>query len=74
LSVATLFHPLIINSNNESLLMLPSHLSHGLSTGLLPLNFPSNTFSPYFSTIYSDYVTSPLLSYELNVFYYIRSI
>jgi len=71
LSVASLLYPHIINSNNESLLM-SYHLSRGLSTGLLPLNFLSSTFSPYFSTIHSDYVNSPL-SYELNVFHYIRS-
>jgi hypothetical protein len=37
------------------------------------LNFPSSTFSPYFSPIHSDYMTSPLLSYELNICHYIRS-
>jgi hypothetical protein len=44
LSPAHLLHPLTFSSSNESLLMLSSHISCGLPTGLLPCNFPSSTF------------------------------
>jgi hypothetical protein len=41
-------------SSNDSLLM-SSHLSRGLPTGLLPWNFPFHS-----RMIHSDYMTGPL--------------
>jgi hypothetical protein len=53
LSPTNLLHPIIFISNKESLQM-SSHLSRGLSTGLIPRNFP---FSIFFGILASPILT-----------------
>ena len=53
-----------------SVLMLSSHRSSGLPTGLLPWKFPA-LFFRYSRMIHSDYMSGPLQCFELNIFYYV---
>ena len=65
-----LLHPLVVRSNEESLLMLSSHLTHTLPTGALPLHQPVFAIvrrNGYFHYIYI-YIYISMCVFYINLF------